>query len=78
MTHHYPAMIGKVANAVVDSCPVACPKCNAQLTFRRDAIPPIDACGFESYSFACHECGAPLAGIIDPADDALLLSEVAG
>jgi hypothetical protein len=45
---------------------------------RRSAVPPIDECGFESYRFACHSCGAALAGIIDPADDQLLLSEVAG
>jgi hypothetical protein len=45
--------------------------------FRRSAVPPIDECGFESYRFACHACGAPLAGIIDPADDQLLLSQVA-
>ncbi len=37
--------------------------------------PHIDACGFESYSFECVECDSALTGIIDPYDDALLLSE---
>ena len=37
----------------------------------------IDACGFESYRFECSECHTALAGIIDPADDALLISQVA-
>jgi hypothetical protein len=56
---------------------VACPQCSARLEFRRDAEPQIDACGFESYSFDCQTCGTPLGGIIDPADDALLLSRAA-
>lgn len=55
---------------------VACSRCSAQLTFARTAAPHIDACGFESYQFDCEACGAPLAGIIDPADEALLLTEV--
>ena len=54
---------------------VACPACAALVTFSRTSTPPIDACGFESYSVECHECGARLAGIIDPLDDELLLSE---
>jgi len=53
----------------------ACPRCKAQLEFRRSFSPHIDDCGFESYRLKCAECGAALAGIIDPADDALLLSE---
>jgi hypothetical protein len=52
-----------------------CPKCHVRLNFRRSANPDIDACGFESYRLYCQECGAALAGIIDPADDALLLTE---
>jgi hypothetical protein len=55
---------------------IACPKCGAALTFRRSRVPFIDSCGFESYSFACSECAAPLGGIIDPSDDTLLLSEL--
>ena len=56
---------------------VTCPRCAASLTFDRSRTPCIDACGFESYSFECKECGAALAGIVDPYDDTLLLSEMA-
>jgi len=56
---------------------VACPSCSAQLTFRRSRTPHIDSCGFESYSFACNECAAPLGGVVDPRDDTLLLCELA-
>jgi hypothetical protein len=52
-----------------------CPKCDARLNFRRSSHPDIDACGFESYRLECQECGATLGGIIDPVDNALLLSE---
>lgn len=56
---------------------VACPTCNAALAFRRSSASQIDACGFESYRLECTECGAPLAGIVDPSDDTLLLTEMA-
>ena len=56
---------------------VACPRCGAELIFRRSPRPLIDSCGFESYSFACGECAAALGGIVDPCDDTLLLSELA-
>ena len=52
----------------------ACPKCAAQLKFYRADKPHIDECGFESYSLKCGACGSVLVGIIDPADDSLLLS----
>jgi hypothetical protein len=55
--------------------PVACPSCGARSTFCRSENPAIDACGFESYTFACKECGASLSGIVDPLDDALLITE---
>jgi len=54
-----------------------CPRCRAELAFFRSDTPHIDTCGFESYSLECRECGAPVAGIIDPSDDALLLSDLA-
>ncbi len=54
-----------------------CPRCDAPLMFLRSAKPHFDCCGFESYSLECKECGAHLAGIIDPCDDALLLTEMA-
>jgi hypothetical protein len=53
-----------------------CPQCGAQCPFERNLVPNIDACGFESYRFDCEACGTPLAGIVDPADDLLLLSEI--
>jgi hypothetical protein len=53
-----------------------CPACAASLTLHRSALPHIDECGFEAYAIDCTDCGAPLAGIIDPADDALLLFEL--
>ena len=53
---------------------VACPKCDASLKFYRSDKPHIDECGFESYSFKCRACGSMLVGIIDPADDTLLLT----
>jgi len=54
----------------------SCPQCRAGLMVVRDSLPAIDSCGFESYSLACQQCGTPLAGIVDPADDTLLLSVV--
>jgi C4-type Zn-finger protein len=53
---------------------VACPKCDAELKFYRSETPYFDECGFESYSIKCSACGSSLAGIIDPADDKLLLT----
>jgi len=64
--------------AGVSAAPViVCPICGTGLAFDRFSTPDIDACGFESYSFECKECGAALAGIVDPFDDTLLLSEMA-
>jgi hypothetical protein len=53
---------------------VACPKCDASLKFYRSDNPHIDECGFESYSFKCSACGSMLGGIIDPADNILLVT----
>lgn len=55
-----------------------CPHCRAGLMVMRSSLPPIDSCGFESYSLVCERCGTRLAGIVDPADDALLLTIVEG
>jgi hypothetical protein len=52
---------------------VACPKCDASLKFYRSNNSHIDE-GFESYSFKCSACGSMLGGIIDPADDMLLVT----
>ena len=54
---------------------VTCPKCNAEFEFRRSIRSHIDECGFESCDLECVTCSALLHGIIDPADDMLLLSE---
>ena len=53
---------------------VACPKCDASLKFHRSNKPHIDEFGFQSYSFKCRACGSLLVGVIDPVDDALLLT----
>jgi hypothetical protein len=69
-----PPMSEKQQSTVLDVQVVACPTCNAQITLRRSDNPYIDFCGFESYSFDCKECGTPVVGIVDPIDDALLIS----
>ena len=56
---------------------ITCPKCSARLAFTRSSAADIDECGFEIYRLTCKECSAPLAGVVDPADDTLLLSEIA-
>jgi len=53
---------------------VACPHCRLYFRFYRSTSPHIDECGFESYSLECPRCDAPLHGIINPADDKLLVS----
>jgi predicted nucleic acid-binding Zn ribbon protein len=55
---------------------IECPRCAARLAFSRKPISLIDACGFESYSLKCEQCGAELVGVVDPLDDQLLVSEV--
>jgi hypothetical protein len=55
---------------------VECQKCDAQLLFCRHRTPRIDACGFESYGLKCRECGTRLTGIVDPYDEALLVSKL--
>jgi hypothetical protein len=64
--------------AILNAAGMVCPACTAQVIFCRSRTPHIDRCGFESYSLECHECGAELAGIIDPYDEELLLSELEG
>jgi DNA-directed RNA polymerase subunit M/transcription elongation factor TFIIS len=53
---------------------VACPKCDASIKLYRSDQPHIDESGFESYSFKCRACGSTLIGIVDPADDTLLVA----
>jgi hypothetical protein len=53
---------------------VECPKCNAEILFRRARSPHFDSHGFESYELKCHDCRAGLIGIIDPYYGTPLLS----
>jgi hypothetical protein len=71
-------MSGEAPNTTAEAQVIACPRCRAQLMFGRSHTPHIDACGFEGYHLECDACGASLSGVIDPADDALLLSALAG
>jgi hypothetical protein len=66
--------MGKTPSTTLQNLP-RCPKCRMVLNFHRNAEAEIDSSGFESYRLDCQECGATLAGIIDPADDVLILSE---
>jgi len=61
-------------NRISDVQVMACPRCAARSMLYRTPFGLIDSCGFESYSLECKACGAPLVGIIDPADDILLVS----
>ena len=55
---------------------IECPRCAIRFTFRREPVPPIDSCGFESYNLNCEQCGAELIGVIDPFDNELLIEEL--
>jgi hypothetical protein len=50
-----------------------CPSCNRSISCAEDDC-RFDDHGFESYQIDCGYCRAELIGIVDPADDALLLS----
>ena len=54
---------------------INCPKCAGRLALYSTLTPLIDSCGFENYRLECDVCGVQFAGIIDPYDDVLLLSE---
>ncbi len=53
---------------------LACPGCDAVLEYACHATPGVDECGFESYRFRCGACGVVVLGIVDPADQTLLLT----
>ena len=53
---------------------VTCPKCKTCSKLFRATIPQIDSCGFESYFFQCESCKSPLAGIIEPIEETLVVS----
>jgi hypothetical protein len=71
-------MGGGRLKTISDAEGIACPACAAHVMFCRSRTPQVATCGFESYNLDCHECGARLAGIIDPYDNELLLSELEG
>jgi hypothetical protein len=50
-----------------------CPHCNQPLVCD-DANASFDCCGFEIYQLDCGFCQTSLGGIVDPFDDALLLT----
>jgi hypothetical protein len=77
MSHHGIVQSRDEPNTALGAQTVACPKCSARFVFCRGHRPFIDACGFESYTLECNDCGASLAGIVDPFDDTLLISEMA-
>ena len=54
---------------------IKCPGCEAPLTFGGPPASSIDSCGFENYHFRCDECRARFAGVVDPSDGELLLSD---
>jgi hypothetical protein len=62
---------------MADARYTVCPHCRHRPMVLRSNNPRIDECGFESYDFDCPSCDAPLAGIIDPRDDVLLISNTA-
>jgi hypothetical protein len=66
-----------IADAGFDARLTACPQCHLPAVLPRGAGAHIDECGFEAYTFTCRQCATPLAGIVDPADDVLLLSKIA-
>jgi hypothetical protein len=78
MSAHRSIITADQALTVPSARTAACPICDAPLTFFRTRLPHIDECGFESYRLECQECGTPLAGIVDPADEKLLLSAATG
>ena len=66
------------SNAICGTDVAECPRCTGRFLFYRSRSALIDSCGFESYRLNCRECGVALAGIVDPCDEKLLLSELAG
>jgi hypothetical protein len=53
-----------------------CPKCGEPVICK-EANFSFDSQGFESCQIDCRSCRAPLNGIVDPFDEALLLSVTA-
>ena len=68
-------MVRRTIQAYDTAIVASCPKCKVNLKLFRSSIPQIDSSGFESYSFQCEACKSSLAGIIDPLDEELLVSQ---
>lgn len=54
--------------------PVRCPNCDASFMFYGNYAARIDHHGFERYDLECPACDEVVAGVIDPYDDAFLVS----
>ena len=55
---------------------IECPECGSRFLFCRSRTPRMDHGGFETYSLECKRCCSPLAGIVDPSDETLLISQL--
>jgi uncharacterized Zn finger protein len=69
---------GSTSEGADRTAAASCPKCGTRLVLHRMLNPHIDSCGFENYFLRCNQCGVWLIGIIDPYDEALLLTEIEG
>ena len=52
-----------------------CPRCGSFLVLGSNRTSSFDRCGFETYRIVCKRCETLLIAVIDPADDAPLISE---
>ena len=52
-----------------------CPRCGSFLVLGSNRTSSFDGCGFETYRIVCKRCDTLLIAVIDPADDAPLISE---
>jgi transposase-like protein len=68
------AMVAEAGKVDLQKRRVKCPKCGAQLEFRRSTKAIFDSRGFVSCKFTCQQCRTFMTGIIDPFDGALLVS----
>jgi hypothetical protein len=69
-----PATPGNEIPETVEGSSAACPGCDAALDYDSQAVAYVDECGFESYRFRCGGCGVIVVGLVDPADQMLLLA----
>jgi hypothetical protein len=54
----------------------ACPKCGVRVIVHRILNANVDSSGFENYFLKCNQCSVWLIGVVDPYDEALLLTEL--